>query len=924
MTIVTYAGDRRLPSERAALEVRVPLLPKMVVNESDRGSPEAMVDEQAAIGDPPSGNPTSAWRIESRFWKNFPYSAYLDLGRNRHLSCLWLFDTHGIGELVVSAGEPGRWRAILTHRTATYMRWTQLSLDVTTRYLRLTRKTPGCRFAEIVLYEYTPEGYRAMRARKAAEEKARAERETALARAREEAKRRPWIDIGPPFGKLPLVDEIDCAGDLAEHGFIESPPGASYVTTILGRPCRVLKKTPGEAAYFAYRIGKWKLLEPGRAYVLVVEYPEDAPRTVIVMNGGNETIRGFHTGATVGDAFRPKYVNNNPESLGIPLSSRYESWRLFFHLHDRFPNLNFIRGKGRRELAPEDGFTVAICQFSAENLPVSHGAAVSRIRLFEVPNPETVYAPVRLPPADLPHRHLFWREEMADGVIASEKEEERGVTDPLDWYRYKASTMRLLAMNTFCKDLLEFGACQGWDSTAGGGNDWVYFNRFHKDWWRQIVAMMGRHGFCVLPYYEYAGSKGRHGLGNQRRAKPLTRDDAYTHIRWVENANADITDPDTYVDFKKMLDLTIVRYKDKARFAGAWLRQRGQMPLGFGEATRARFAREANGGQPISRRDLIEDPKLLGRYYDWWYGKRRQFLVAMRNHLRDATVNPKATILFTADPTEPGLPFPTWDRFVVTDDEDGWLKRLDILRARHVRPISIADVVRRDFYLNTLLSPRLNWGRWEWHHSSPPADPGRYKQTEGVLLTHTFNRLYTVASPKTLELFRGPSGLAIIRHYALNEHMMFDKNDQPKLGYFVADIERAGPYCMLAEARAVAYGDPTWIGYLVGSNFARGFPQYVRQFNQAFLALPALPSERLPNASSDPEVVVRAIRTDRHGTYLAVVNTGLHAKQDIRIQLPDPGRATDAATGENLRVTDQSICLSLGPCQLRSFHITPR
>ena len=57
----------------------------------------------------------------------------------------------------------------------------------------------------------------------------------------------------------------------------------------------------------------------------------------------------------------------------------------------------------------------------------------------------------------------------------------------------------------------------------------------------------------------------------------------------------------------------------------------------------------------------------------------------------------------------------------------------------------------------------------------------------------------------------------------------------------MADVERAGPFCMQAEAVAMANGDPTMIGYLVGNNFERGFPMYVRDFNANFLALPALP-----------------------------------------------------------------------------------
>ena len=55
------------------------------------------------------------------------------------------------------------------------------------------------------------------------------------------------------------------------------------------------------------------------------------------------------------------------------------------------------------------------------------------------------------------------------------------------------------------------------------------------------------------------------------------------------------------------------------------------------------------------------------------------------------------------------------------------------------------------------------------------------------------------------------------------------------------------------------------LGYLLGGNFGRGFPQYVRAFNANFLALPALPSERLPEACEDKDIVVRAIRTSGNG-----------------------------------------------------------
>ena len=734
------------------------------------------------------------------------------------------------------------------------------------------------------------------------------------------------VDAGAPFGKLILVDEIDCGSKEGGHGFVEDPPGASRIETILGKRCRVLRKTEGEGAYFSYRIGKGKRLKAGGAYVLSVAYPEDTPRSMVVQNGGNESSCGFHTGSTVGDALHTKYGNVLSESLKLPLSGEYETWRMYFNLHDRFPDLKFIRGKGERKLLPEDGFTVTIAQFSARDIPASSGAAVCRIRLYAVPDVEGLRARYTPVPEGLPRRHLFWREEMSDGCVASLKENERGVREVLAWYRYKAGLMHFLGMNTYCKDLLEFGACQHWDPSEGGGNNWVHYNRDHKGRWGRIVELMGREGFSVLPYYEYAGSLGgKDCLGYKRRSRPLTRPDAYTHIRWVEKANADITDPDTYADFKKMLDLTVVRHKEKAAFAGVWLRPRGQLPMSFADATLGRFAREANGGKAVTREALTADEALLERYRGWWFGKRREFLSAMREHLRQRGVNDEAAVLYTAILGEGGPRFATWENFLVTDDVTGWKEILarpeHVVNGRGITAVGIDEVIRRGMYAKALTAYPLNWGKWEVHHGNPPADPARYKGTPGVLMTHAFSRAYTVGSAATFEEFRGPAGLAIVRHYPLNENMMFDRQGKAKLGYFVADIERAGPYCMLAEVRAMAYGDPRYIGYLCGLNFNRGFPEYARDFNCAFLSLPALPSEVLEGAANDAEVVVRRIATKKHGTYLAVMNIGVDAIEDVAITPGVKGKVTDAVSGEALAVKGGKVHLKMRPCQLRALHV---
>lgn len=740
---------------------------------------------------------------------------------------------------------------------------------------------------------------------------------------------RPLVDLGEPFGKCYLVDQVDCSK--TDHEFQEYPKGHSKVTTVLGKKCRVISPVKGEGSYIAYRLGKNKGLQAGQPLVLVLDYPEDAPRTLIVLNNGCEMRRGFHTGITLGDSGKPKYVNNLNESIDTPLSGKWEQFQEFFNLHDRFTNTPELpRGSNfPRTSTPQDGFYVSVSQFSAENMPQSKGVAVSKISLYAVPDKKSLNLKINYP-KDLPRRRIFWREEMADGALGNYKKmplKDPGVLNFLDWYKFKAEQMQLLGINTFTKDLLEFGACQGWDSTPYGGHQWVYYGDNIKHFWENIVGLMGDYGFEVFPYYEYSGSKGVKGLGFQRRCRPLTDrpGNYYTHIKWVEKATADITDPDTYEDFKKMLDLTVINLKDKAKFTGIWLRPRGQIPISFADATIARFNKDT--GKQATRPKMIKDKALYAEYIKWWNKKRQDFLTAMRDHLRNNGVE-DAMVLFTGNPSEPGVGFSGWGHRFVTDKPEAWKSYFDakfaakpLPKGRTFEMLSPKTVASGHRYLQALKSSGNDWGGHEVRHARPADDPENYQQADGLMLAHAFNRLYTVSDPATFDAFRTKDGLTITRHYALNENMMFDKNDKDILGYFVVDIEKAGPYCMMSEAVAMANGDPTNIGYLLGGTFGRGFPKYVRNFNSAFLSLPALPSKRLEGVSSDPEVVVREIKTPKNGTYYSIVSTGMKAKKNVTINLPAKGKVVDSANGKALKANGGKLTMSFYPYQLRAVNV---
>ena len=913
--------------------------------------------------------------------------------------------------------------------------------------------------------------------------------------------RLPDVEPGEPeigiraafdYATLVLVDEVDMASEPDSHDFEQSRDNASHIETLLGKECRVLAGDVDEPLSFTYRLGAGGALEAGKGYVLVVEYPEDQPRSMVISNTGADLKLGLSTGQATGDSISPPYVNPNSESINYPLSQEIARFEQLFFLHDRLANISRPRDASVFEFVPGDGLQVTVAQFKHSSAPLSAGAAVCRIALYEAPAQDTYTQPLRLPPEGLPKRHLFFREEMADGVVGSNEQGERALDDPLDWYEYKARLMHFLGMNTFSKDLLEFGHVQGWDTTAYPGGWFV--NSQYPNRWTRIVDLMTQHGFGILPMYEYAGSTGSNGLGPQKRAIPLTRDDAYTHITWAERFNIDVSDPDALTDAAQLLKATVTdlaaprpvpayneagahldgwrggwgyidlgenwahtrisegwtrsrqwtsnteatpfesvfwyagslddfdenaldpgmkeetinfmttalptnsaahwsadfrreadaaitpkgryllmkaaaghagpqeamlvgwvessgeagavqagklavqggalggsqldlaalfdesdTYRSKpAKMLGAWFRPRNSaMPMGFGPDTLARFAQTQPEHDSISRADLIADATLLDAYKDWWNTQRRNFLEGVRDAIQ-TDIGASAVILFTADSTECGVSHPTRSPKIVTDNPTAWQT---IMNPQDV--MSLQEALDTGLQAEALSLPVGTWGGWEWQHSVPSADARNYRTTPGIMTTYSFNHLYTVSSAAAFEDYRAPAGTAAIRHYCLNEDALTDSSGHNLLGYFVTNFEPAGPYSMMAEARAVANGDPTHIGYLSASSFNRGFPAYVRNFNANYLALPALESHVLEDAASDSNVVVRAITTPTAGTWLAVVNTSLNPVSDVAITLPGAGEVRYAPTGQAFPNADGTLTLDLYPGQLVALHLMP-
>lgn len=710
---------------------------------------------------------------------------------------------------------------------------------------------------------------------------------------------------------FPIVDEV--RPGVAEPGyhFTDLPAGSSAIATRDGIAYRTLPNH-GDGKAFAIRIGEGKGLEASATYVLEIDYAEDAPRSFFILNRGDSTYRGITCGPSLQDSLY-QYTATNPEVLDLPLAGGVQTWRSVFRLHDLTRGIAPKRGENNYTLQPKDGFWVLIAQPEARRFPGSEGAAIAAIRIRAIAQPERLHLTPKRPPADLPQRHIFWREEMSDGIVSDLDEAKRGRKDPIAWYEDKVATMRLLGFDTFGKDLLEFGHNQGWDSNPYGGNDWVYQTKY-PDRWAKIVALMGREKISILPYYEYAGSVGAKSLGRQKRAKPLNGKADYTHISWSEKTNADLTDPDTLEDFRKIVDLTVLRLHDQADFLGVWLRPRpAANPIGFGPETIARFVADTGTQATIER--LRSDDTLREAYYAWWNGKRRDFLTGVRDILHQGGVE-DATVFYTAYSGEPTPSFHK-DNVIVEGDTARWRDLLS--SGDHKRTVvPFSEAVADQAYLKTILAFPGTWGGWEWHHAAPPADPATYSDVPGVVMTYPYNRSYTVADPTAMEAFRTPSGLAMLRHQPLNEDVVLPKG---MIGYHCVDMELAGPACVLQEVQAVANGDPRWLGTLNGMSLTRGFPEYVRAFNSAFLALPALPSTVLENVNAE-NVVIRVIDGGPKGQWFAACNTG-YTTAKVTVKLPGRGRLTNAVSGDAITERSGSVTLELPPCSLTALQRKP-
>ena len=776
------------------------------------------------------------------------------------------------------------------------------------------------------------------------------------------------------YGDLTLVDEVDCAAD-AVHEFHEYPEGASKVETILGSPCRVLPHPTGVDGFFSYRIGKGKGLEPHAMYLLVAEDPEDAPRTATLINKATNSRTGFHTGYTVGQSTSGGVLAQiHLESVDVPLSGEYERVEELMVLNEKAYPLDKADRDSDSVMvdAAANGFDAVFQVFRADHAPDSAGAAIRSIRLYRLNDEENVASRFDYPAGDVPRRLATWREEMGNGFTWASN------ADPADGSRHKARLMKALGLNCFSRTLLEFGYNKNWDAgwkdasapfwnpDWGGGSSWS-LSGSNTDRWSGDVDAFAEAGLYLMPYYEYAGSRGSWGVyedenGNAgkalgfsagRKAVPLFQDaglQSVSHFNsyvqgsnGASGSNVDITQEPAYDDFERILACTVLRYADKGNFAGVWIRNRGSMPVSFSDRALRSF--EADTGRAsgsVTREAIIDslssegaDPAwvntakwgtnrwstLYSDYRSWWYGKRADWLESMRDYLADNGV-PGAKVFFTGQTGEVG-PTLHLANGLSNDNQAGGVTAV----ARLGNTWSFKGTTSIPGYAQNWRDGGLSCDGWSWfayeyQHAEPMGDPTTYQSRRDVAVTYPYDGVASAIAGGPdfgVPSYRNGSGdLFFTRFYCLQEGQHKDASGNENLGYYSCDMDHAGRAIVAPELWGVLYQDPTVIGMLQSDQFGRAFSRPFREFMENFLALPAKAgSFTQGNNWRGSSFGVRKYAGDGE-TLWAVVNASWNALPAQEISLGGAGVPVvyEAVSGRAHAVSGDKVSIDLKPYQL--------
>jgi len=668
-----------------------------------------------------------------------------------------------------------------------------------------------------------------------------------------------------PYGELELVDEIRCwetptvdPMNLGEDPHPYMDEGRVRVKEIRLKGGKLKFRVAGDDGSHSsifYRIGR--RLDENTLYLIEIQFPQDVSREYCVQIFGSQgktnypsVMAGWHTGECgCREDQRSRCERNN-----FPLDGTLGRW-----YSTVAPCRATLNGGDFR-----NGVWIGIIARGRKLVPLSHGVAVHRIRLYRVCDlNEPIPSPVEfvpLPP-DLPRRFVTTH----------------GETDVR--YRHIRNCFKSAALagfNCMSPNILKWNAkacfpSEHYPSPPTWPQNWPIY-------YRNCLAIAKDMDMYLIPRIEYGGSP---KLKPEGHAVTLDGEDYRSSWGGIPKNQilADLAAPETLADFLAVLDEMVLPFAGD--YPGTlrgflWRYGRGgDFPVSYSDRNIRAFADDA-GIPKLTRERLRRDKKLRERFVAWWYERAREVFVAVSKHFDEYNrifgTDMKLYIMQGGD----NMPF-------------SWYKSRDRLR----RPWPDLS--------------KLPYESYDWDAIRLAGG------LSNVVLVATTTQVYLSRRGDYFAKHDGPDGIGVCKWYDYIE-----KGASRYCRKIVNYTEHPGPFALEEYAITMATHDFFLATMHTMMYFEEGFPQYSRPFWAAYRALPAMESQVVPVAS-DREIVVRRYAT-KYGDYYGVINPTAEGRTfDVDFGAPV---VRDLVSGERLRTDRGRIRLIMGPMSLKAFLVS--
>ena len=716
-----------------------------------------------------------------------------------------------------------------------------------------------------------------------------------------------------PYGKLPLLDYIDCSTPLTQdpHPYLQSgfdkeqnfmTPGSAVevsVKDILGKKAR-----ESANGWFAYRIGRGKL-KPHGTYLVRIEYPEDKPRycPIEIQAGRNYLDIGWQNGIKSDDPYEP-----------WPLSKAWQYYDAVVSLDEETTGT-----AGTYGVSAENGFWIYfVNKVTADKYYCLYegGPAVSHIKLYEI-DAEKSAPRITLPP-NLPHRLLMcdW-ERQAD-------------TDPEDTARFA----KLMGYNAISPIMLKW-ILANWSDPLNGyesfdidaGKYWISSDDApgppatpavpgKESQHRKFLAATKRYDIQYIPRIEYGGSG---DLPVEARA--IGKDGNIAKPNRFASWGANLLNPATWDDFQKFADHLVKPFaQDNPQLTGVlWRIRCDRMQISYGRADLDLFAKDTGklpAGTEAEQRAWASSGAGRAQYDDWWLAKRAAF-------------HAKIAALLGSYRPDLKLYYYNWDgdKFgLILPSLTAWAFNKQVAFAKDGNGRAVYEKDRADRkkltgqdYINVMHSGAfLAWNNAD--RADYALRPELYQNIKGVELFAPANALWCADSPVYLNYFKTAEGLAV------SNQIMYDeigaRTINPRYEGSMVN-PGGGPFSMAYEVLSYFHGDARTLTY-TPYTYGRGFADAHRRFAQAFLALPAIAGTVVEQGDGDLKVRTYVAA---NGTYLGVAYRG-YAGKKLSVKVPGSkagatvrNLVTNAGIPSTFANDELQFELDSGPMELNAFLI---